>query len=265
MTNPFFEPSTLPFGLPLFEEITDAHYLPAFEKSFVDQLAEIAEITACLDEPTFENTFVPLETSGQLLERVSNVFFNKCSSDSNDFTNELEETLAPLLAAHSDAITLDAALFSRIAAVHATRADRGLDAESRYLVERYFDEFTIAGAGLDDAAKAGLREYNKILSSLTTRFEKNLLADTNDRRSFARGDFCCRRGRDRAGAHRLLPRDVGASDRASVPVVAHQSRLSRAHHDRLPLPRNSRKRERQHRPRDRDNSHARRACSPARL
>ena len=180
MTNPFFEPSTLPFGLPPYEDITDAHYLPAFEKAFVDQLDEIAAISGSTEDPTFENTVIPLEISGQLLERVSNVFFNKCSSDSNDFTNQLEETLAPLLAAHSDAITLDAALFTRIAAVHATRADRGLDAESRYLVERYFDEFTIAGAGLDDDAKAALREYNTTLSSLTTRFEKNLLADTND-------------------------------------------------------------------------------------
>jgi len=180
MTNPFFEPSTLPFGLPPFGEITDAHYLPAFEKSFVDQLSEIAAITGSAAEPTFENTFIPLEKSGQLLERVSTVFFNKCSSDSNDFTNQLEETLAPLLAAHSDAITLDDVLFSRIAAVHANRSDRGLDAESLYLVERYYDEFTSAGASLDEEDKASLRDYNKKLSSLTTRFEKNLLADTND-------------------------------------------------------------------------------------
>eukprot|EP01031_Cornospumella_fuschlensis_P050368 gene50368-61622_t len=180
MTNPFFEPSTLPYGLPPFAEITDEHYLPAFEKGFADHLVEIAAITDSTEEPSFENTLIPLEISGQLLERVSHVFFNKCSSDSNDVTNELEETLAPLLAAHADAITLNAALFSRIEAVHSARFDLGLDAESRYLVERYYSEYTIAGAGLADDAKATLREYNKKLSSLTTRFEKNLLADTND-------------------------------------------------------------------------------------
>ena len=178
MTNPFFEPSTLPFGLPPFAEITDEHYLPAFERGFADQLAEIAAVTASTEAPTFENTFLPLERSGQLLERVSAVFYNKSSSDSTDFTNDLEETIAPLSAAHSDAIKLDAALYARITAVHDQR--ESLDPESRYLVERYFAEFTIAGAGLGDDDKATLRDYNKRLSTLTTRFEKNLLADTND-------------------------------------------------------------------------------------
>jgi peptidyl-dipeptidase Dcp len=180
MTNPFFTASTLPFGLPPFAEIEDAHYRPAFDRGFSDQLAEIAEITANDEAPTFENTFLPLERSGSILHRVSAVFYNKSSSDSSDFSNELEEEIAPLYAAHGDAIRLDAALYARIAAVHAQLDDLGLDAESRYLVERYFDEYTIAGAGLDDADKESLREYNKRLSTLTTRFEKNLLADTND-------------------------------------------------------------------------------------
>ncbi|MGV8884823.1 MAG: M3 family metallopeptidase [Microbacteriaceae bacterium] len=180
MTNPFFEPSTLPFGLPPFAEITDEHYRPAFEKGFADQLEEIQNITRRKDMPSFENTFIPLEQSGQLLDRVATVFYNKSSADSNDFTNTLEEEIAPLYAAHSDAISLDAQLYWRIKTVHDQLDTLGLDAESRYLVERYFDEFTIAGAGLDDADKEKLRDYNKKLSTLTTRFEKNLLADTND-------------------------------------------------------------------------------------
>lgn len=179
-TNPFFTPSTLPYQLPPFADIRDEHYRPAFDRGFEEQLAEIAAITASTAEPTFENTMLPLETSGQTLQRVAEVFFNKSSSDSSDFTNALEEEIAPLLAAHADAIRLDPALYGRISALHDQLDALELDPESRYLVERYHEEFTLAGAGLSDDDKARLREYNKQLSTLTTRFEKNLLADTND-------------------------------------------------------------------------------------
>jgi peptidyl-dipeptidase Dcp len=180
MTNPFFEPSTLPYGMPPFAEIRDEHYREAFDKGMADQLAEIANITRRRDMPTFENTMIALEKSGQLLERVATVFYNKSSADSTDFTNELEEEIAPVLAAHSDAIRLDSQLYWRITTLHEQLDQLGLDAESRYLVERYFIEYTVAGAGLDEVEKAKLRDYNQKLSTLTTRFEKNLLADTND-------------------------------------------------------------------------------------
>jgi peptidyl-dipeptidase Dcp len=180
MTNPFFSASTLPFALPPFAEITDAHFRPAFDRGFTEQLAEIERIVSADGPPTFENTIVPLERSGRVLGRVAAVFYNASSADSSDFTNELEEEIAPLYAAHNDAIRLNPALYERISAIHARLDELGLDAESRYLVERYHAEFTIAGAGLDEEGKASLREFNKRLSSLTTRFEKNLLADTND-------------------------------------------------------------------------------------
>ena len=180
MSNPFLEPSTLPFGMPPFAEIRDEHYAPAFEIGMEEHLREIRSITMKRDMPTFENTFIPLEKAGQTLERVATVFFNKVSADGNDATAELEEEIAPKLAAHSDAIKLDSQLYWRIKTVHDQLDDLGVDAESRYLVERYYMEFTIAGAGLDDAEKETLREYNQRLSTLTTRFEKNLLADTND-------------------------------------------------------------------------------------
>jgi peptidyl-dipeptidase Dcp len=180
MTNPFFEPSTLPFGLPPFAEITDADYRPAFDRGFEEHLAEIDAVANDTDPATFENTMIPLERSGQLLERVASVFFNKSSSDSTDFTNALEEELAPLLAAHADALRLNPKLYDRIRSLHERRSILGLDAESVYLIERYYDEFTVAGAGLSDADKATLRDYNQRLASLSTKFEKNLLADTND-------------------------------------------------------------------------------------
>jgi peptidyl-dipeptidase Dcp len=179
-TNPFFQPSTLPYQLPPFGDIRDEHYRPAFDRGFDEQLGEIRAITARTDAPTFENTMIPLEVSGLTLQRVAEVFFNKSSADSSDFTNELEEEIAPLLSAHSDAIRLDPLLYARIEALHDQLDTLGLDAESRYLVERYYDEFTLAGAALSDGDKEKLKEYNKQLSTLTTRFEKNLLADTNE-------------------------------------------------------------------------------------
>ncbi|MEF2977544.1 M3 family metallopeptidase [Subtercola sp. YIM 133946] len=178
MTNPFFEPSPLEFGLPPFAEIRDEHYAPAFERGMAEQLAEVEAIVGEPDAPTFDNTLVALERSGQTLSRVSAVFFNKASADSTDFTNALEERLAPQLAAHSDAIRLNAALYERIR--HVWQAREELDAEGRYLVEQYYDGYTRSGAGLDDAGKTALRELNRQLSTLTTRFEKNLLADTNE-------------------------------------------------------------------------------------
>ena len=185
MTNPFFEPSTLPFGMPPFASIQDADYRPAFDKGMADQLAEIRAITVHRDMPTFENTMIPLEKSGQLLERVATVFFNQTSADGNEFTSALEEELAPQLSAHADSIRLDAQLYWRIKTLFEQLDtpgpdDRYGDAESRYLVERYFAEYTIAGAALDDAQKQKLRELNQRLSTLNARFEKNLLADTND-------------------------------------------------------------------------------------
>lgn len=179
MSNPFFAPSTLPYELPPFAEIRDEHYLPAFEAGMAEQLAEVEAITRNSDLPTATNTLVPLEASGQVLERVSAVFYNKASADSTDVTNQLEEHLAPLMAAHRDAITLNPTLYERIAQVYAAR-DAIDDAETRYLVERYYTEFTLAGAGLPEAETQRLRALNRELSTLTTRFEKNLLADTND-------------------------------------------------------------------------------------
>jgi peptidyl-dipeptidase Dcp len=178
--NPFFEPSSLEYGLPPFAEIRDEHYEPAFERGMSDQLDEVAAIVESDAAPDFDNTLVPLEKSGQLLARVATVFFNKSSADSSDFTNELEEKIAPELAAHSDAMYLDARLYARVKAVHDASSDSGLSAEQRYLAHRWYTEMTLAGAGLDDHEKDRLREFNQKLSTLTTRFEKNLLSDTNE-------------------------------------------------------------------------------------
>ncbi|WP_120336806.1 M3 family metallopeptidase [Cryobacterium soli] len=179
-SNPFLAPSTLPYQLPPFAEIRDEHYRPAFDAGMAEQLAEVAAITQDPADPTIENTLVALERSGQVLTRVATVFFSLSSSDSTDFGTALEEELAPLLAAHTDAIRLDRALYARIADLYERRDALGLAPETAYLLERYYTEYTLSGAGLSDADKDTLRELNMRLSTLTTRFEKNLLADTND-------------------------------------------------------------------------------------
>ncbi|MET0713611.1 MAG: M3 family metallopeptidase [Mycetocola sp.] len=178
--NPFLVPSTLPYQLPPFADIRDEHYRPAFEQGMCEQLAEIEAIVTSTDAATFENTILALERSGQILARVGNVFFNKSSADSNPVTLALEEHIAPLLAAHSDAIRLNPSLYARIDFLHSRLDALGLNDESRYLLERYHTEFTLAGAGLSEPKKERLRTLNSTLSTLTTRFEKNLLADTND-------------------------------------------------------------------------------------
>lgn len=178
--NPLLVPPTLPYDLPPYGSIRPEHYLPAFHEGFAAQRAEVDAITAQTDAPTFENTLVALERSGELLGRVSRTFYTVTGADGTPEIQAVEEQLAPLMSAHRDAIQLDAALFARVAAVHAQLDDLDLDAESRYLVQRHHREMALAGAGLDDAQKERLTELNRRLSVLTTTFEKNLLADTND-------------------------------------------------------------------------------------
>jgi peptidyl-dipeptidase Dcp len=178
--NPLLAPSPLPYGVPDYPAIEPAHYLPAFEAAFAEHRAEIEAIATREDEPTFENTMLPLERAGELLERVILAFYTVSSADATPPIQEIDERLAPLLAAHTDAIQLDARLYGRVRALH-ERIDRlDLGPEERRLVERHFREMTHAGAALGEEAKQRLTGLNRRLSELTSRFEKNLLADTNE-------------------------------------------------------------------------------------
>ena len=179
MTNPFLEPSTLPYQLPPFAKIRDEHYAEAIDAGFAEHLAEIESIVAQEDAPTFNNTMVPLEAAGATLWRVLEVFWSITSTDSSDFLQQLEEDYNPKIAAHFDAIELDARLYARISTLHENPA-ADWDDEQRRLVERYHREMTLAGAGLDESQTERLKELNRRLASLTTRFDKNLQADTND-------------------------------------------------------------------------------------
>ena len=179
--NPFFEPSTLVYELPPFTVIREEHYLPAFERGMADQLAEIAAITADPQPPTFENTLVALERSGALLRRVGAVFENQSAADTNDAVDAVDAQISPRLAAHRDAVHLDAALFARIDGLHARRETLGLDAESLRLLERHHTRFVRAGARLAAPQQHRLRELNTELASAATAFQQNVAADTRAR------------------------------------------------------------------------------------
>ncbi|MFS0912954.1 M3 family metallopeptidase [Microbacterium sp. 179-I 3D2 NHS] len=180
VSNPLLQPSALPFGLSDYRAIRAEHYLPAFRAAFDEQLREVSRITMVRSMPTFENTIEALEHSGELLERVSHAFYTVSSADATPEIQAVDEQLAPLMAAHHDAITLDGALYWRVQQVHARLDELDLNAEQRYLVERHHREMTHAGAALDDEAKARLTLLNQQLSSLSNTFERNLLNDTND-------------------------------------------------------------------------------------
>lgn len=177
--NPLLERSTLDLQFPPFDRIEDEHYLPAFEQGMAEHAAEVRAIADNSEPATFDNTVDALERSGELLERVSLVFFNLVGSTTNDALRDVRAAVAPRLAAHSDAIYLDPALFGRIDDLYDRRDDLGLDAESAWLLERQHLAFVRAGARLDDAERERLKELNAELASLSASFQEKLFADTN--------------------------------------------------------------------------------------
>jgi len=177
--NPFFAESTLPFQAPHFDRIKDEHYAPAFEEGMKQHRAEIDAISASTEAPTLTNTIEAMERSGAVLYRVSKVFFNLTESNTNDTIQTVQAAVAPKLAQHQDNIYLDARLYARVHAIYEQRASLGLDPEALRLVERYEQNFVRGGATLGDEQKARLRELNEQLSTLQTRFQDNLMKDTN--------------------------------------------------------------------------------------
>ncbi|QOY94414.1 M3 family metallopeptidase [Massilia sp. UMI-21] len=178
-SNPFAKPSTLQYGYPAFDKIRNEHFAPAFAEAMREQAREVDAIANDKAAPTFDNTIVAMERSGQLLDRVSAVFSALTGSYTNDTLQALAKDLAPKLAAHGDAIRLNPTLFQRIQTLYAKRDKLGLDAESVYLIERYHKDFVRAGAKLSSADKQKLREYNSKLAALQTQFSQNVLKEVN--------------------------------------------------------------------------------------
>lgn len=177
--NPLFEPSTLAFQAPPFDRIEDAHFKPAIEEGMKRHLTEIRAIADSNEPPTFVNTIEALERSGELFKRSSNLMSSLTLADTNDTLQALQTELAPKLAAHQDEIALDPKLFARVNTIHDQRDTLNLDSEQRALVEFYQRQFVRAGALLDEAGKARLREINKDESSLSTEYSQRLLAAGN--------------------------------------------------------------------------------------
>ena len=179
-SNPFFQASTLPFQAPPFDKITDADYQPAIEEGMKRQLAEVQKIADNPEPATFENTYVALEKTGVMLNRVMAVFNGVTAANTNPTLQKVQEEEAPKLAAHQDAIYLNDKLFKRIEAVYDQRDTLKLDPESARLVQVVYDDFVHSGAKLSDADKAKLKAMNKEESSLSTAFTNKLLAATKD-------------------------------------------------------------------------------------
>jgi len=175
-SNPFFTASTLPYQAPPFDKIKDSDYQPAIEEGMKQQLAEVQQIANNPEPPSFENTYVALEKSGVLLNRVMGVFNAVTAANTDDALQKVQEEEAPKLAAHQDAIHLDGKLFQRIQAVYDQRDSLKLDPESQRLIEVVYRQFVMAGAKLSDADKARLKDYNKEEAGLQAQYNNKLLA-----------------------------------------------------------------------------------------
>lgn len=179
--NPFLTEFNTPYGTPPFDKIKVEHYEPAFLAGIEQQNKEIKAIVENTAEPTFENTIVALDNSGEILARVSGVFFALTEADTNDELAALEAKIAPMLSEHSDNIYLNQDLYKRVAALHDQEkaGELKLTTEQHYLLDKYYKGFVRSGAALDMEKQNKLREINKQLSSLTITFSNHVLAENN--------------------------------------------------------------------------------------
>ena len=174
--NPFAVASTLPYHAPRFDQIKDSDYKPAFEQGMKEQLAEMAAIAGNSAAPTFDNTIVAMEKSGRMLDRTASTFFNVQGANTNDALDKVQSWVAPLLAAHNDAIFLNPKLFARVKTLYDQRASLKLDPEALQVLTLYYRQFVHAGANLSAKDKSRLMEINKKDASLQAEFQQKLVA-----------------------------------------------------------------------------------------
>ena len=179
-TNPFYEESPLYLNYPRFDRIQDAHYLPAFERGMEEELEEIEAIVNQPDQPSFDNTILALELTGQLLDRVARVFYAISSAHTNDEIRALEQQLAPRLAGHEDNILLNPDLFERVGIIYEQRDDLALEPESMRLLEKYYTEFVRGGAALSVPEQQHMKKLNAEIASFETLYSQNILSEVND-------------------------------------------------------------------------------------
>ena len=177
-SNPFYAPSTLPFQAPPFDKIKDSDYQPAIDAGMAQQIGEVEAIASNPAPPTFENTVVAFERTGQLLTRVWAAFNCVTGANTGDELQKVQEYEAPRLAAHQDAIFLNAKIFARVKTIYDQRASLHLNPESLRLVEYDYQQFVKAGANLSEADKAKLKKLNEEEATLENTFTNQLLAAT---------------------------------------------------------------------------------------
>ena len=178
-SNPFFTTYNTPFDVPPFEKIMAKHYMPAFEKGMADGRTELEALLKSNDEPTFNNTIVPFDNEGELLTKVSSVFFSQTSANTNDSLQKIEVEISPLLSTYRDEILLNPVLFKKVKSVYDNQAKFGLNPEQKFLLENLYKGFVRNGANLNMKDQDTLKVLNKKLSVLTVKFSQNVLAETN--------------------------------------------------------------------------------------
>lgn len=178
--NPFFSNYNTPFGVPPFAQIKNEHFEPAFIEGMKQQAAEIAAITAQKEAPTFTNTILALENSGDLLDRVGSVFFNFNSANTNEGIQKIAQTLSPKMSKHRDDIQLNTELFKRVKTVYDQRSTAKLTREQLMLLEKTYKSFVRSGAALSAEKQERMRKINAEMSLLTLKFGQNLLAENNN-------------------------------------------------------------------------------------
>ena len=177
--NPFLTDYTTPYEIPPFEQIKPEHYLPALRAGIEQHNAQIDSILNCTEEPTFENTILAFEESGEILTKVEMVFFALSESDSSDELVKVAEEFEPLVSQHNDEVAMNPRLFERIKYLYDRIDSLDLNIAQKRAVKDYYKSFTRNGALLSDADKEKLKALNTELTTLYQQFNKNLLNATN--------------------------------------------------------------------------------------
>lgn len=177
--NPFFETYKNKYGAPPFDKIKNEHYMPAFKEGIKQHQAEIDSIATNSEAPTFTNTIEKLDFSGELLKKVSSVFFNLYSCNTNEGMEKIANEITPILTEHNDNIYLNDKLFERVQTIFHNRTKLGLTDEQIRLLEKYHRNFIRSGAALNPDQKTKLRAINKELGLAQLAFGQNVLAETN--------------------------------------------------------------------------------------
>jgi len=179
MANPLLEKFETPFENAPFSKIKNEDYKPAFIQAIEEAKAEIDAITANPEAPTFANTIEAMELSGEKLGRISSIFFNLNSAETNDEIQEIAQEVSPLLSEFGNDVRLNQDLFERIKVVYNQKDSLNLTDEQAYLLEKKYKGFSRNGANLNEEDKNKLREIDKQLSMLSLQFGQNVLAETN--------------------------------------------------------------------------------------